>query len=76
MNATKIMLKAIVLTALMKTVEQKRREPTQAEINAVTDFNQEIDAAAAGGLLDRDVDEVFEELLAAIETFGSTGEEL
>jgi hypothetical protein len=68
MNVTKIMLKAIVLTALMKSVEQQQRAPTQAEIEAVEAFNEEIEAAAVGGLLDKDVDEVFEELLAAIET--------
>jgi formate dehydrogenase maturation protein FdhE len=70
------MLKAIVLTALMKSVEQQQRAPTQAEIEAVERFNAELESAEAGSLLDRDVDEVFEELLAAIETFGSTGEEL
>jgi hypothetical protein len=72
MNTTKIMLKAIVLTALMKTVEEKRRAPTEAEVAAVTAFNEEITDAAAGGLLDKDIDDVLPELLAAIESLEDT----
>jgi hypothetical protein len=68
MNATKTMLKGLVLTALMQAIQAEGRKPNEAEIKAVNDFNQELDTALDGGLLDRSVTEVFPELLAALET--------
>lgn len=68
MNTTKVMLKGLVLTALMQAIQAEGRKPNEAEINAVNDFNQELDTALDGGLLDRPITEVFPELLAALET--------
>jgi hypothetical protein len=68
MNATKTMLKAIVLTQLMQSVQDQGRAPTEDEIVAVEGFNIALQAAETGGLLDRNIDEVYTDLLAAIES--------
>lgn len=69
MNATKVMLKAVVLTALMQAVQQQRREPTREERIVVDSFNEELMVLeATGAVLDRPLDEVYLDLLAAIDT--------
>jgi hypothetical protein len=68
MNATKVMLKAIVLTALMQTVQSKGRAPTDEERRVVDGFNEELLAyEETQEALDKDVDEVYLDLLEAID---------
>ncbi|MGC3025874.1 hypothetical protein ACPUER_12090 [Burkholderia sp. DN3021] len=66
MKNTKLMLKAIVLTQLMQSVHEQRRDATQAEAETVHAFNAELDAAGPE-LADLRIDEAFPDLLAAID---------
>lgn len=67
MNATKVMLKAIVLTQLMQSVQSQGRAPTQQEIQDVEGFNSELNSAEVCGLLDRNIDAVYKEMLEVID---------
>ncbi|SAK95705.1 hypothetical protein AWB76_07180 [Caballeronia temeraria] len=69
MNINKLMLKAIVLTALMRAIQQDRREPTALETEAFEQFNKDLDALTPEQTdeIDRDIDAVFPDLLAAID---------
>lgn len=68
MNATKTMLKAIVLTQLMQSVQDQGRAPTQQEVEDVEGFNAELNAAELGGLMDQNIDQVYKGLLEAIDS--------
>lgn len=66
MSATKVMLKAVVLTSLMLCLEESRQAPTQEMIDAVKALDGELDAYAEE--LDRPIDEVWQDLLAAVDS--------
>ena len=66
MNVTKVMLKAVVLTALMDCLLKSDSKPTQEMIEAVHGLNNELDAYAAE--LDAPIDSVWQTLLAAVDT--------
>jgi len=68
MNATKIMLKALVATQMMQSLVEKKRGPTEAEVALLLKIDAEIAAAEGADLLDQDIDEVFPDLIEAIDT--------
>jgi hypothetical protein len=70
MNTTKTLLKAIVLTALMQSLKEQGIEPTPEMTDAVHGFNDDIEALEADGVaeLDKPITEVWEPLLAALDT--------
>lgn len=70
MTTNQLMLKAIVLTQLMQAVQEQGRAPTAQEVEAVQGFNNELEKlpTIAQAELDRGIDTVYLDLLAAIDT--------
>jgi hypothetical protein len=68
MNATKIKLKAVVLTAFMTAMLEQERQITGRDLAMVLDFDAEIAEAEARGFLDGDITTDVYELLDAIES--------
>lgn len=77
MNVNKIMLKSVVLTALMQSLQSQGKDFTESQRTAVLAFNDELVALEASGnaVLDQPIDEVFETLLAAVDTLPNTKSE-
>jgi hypothetical protein len=69
MNTNQLMLKAIVLTHLMQAADAQYRDLTNLEREAIDDFNRHLEMLPEHALkdLDRDIDAVFPDLLAAID---------
>lgn len=68
MNATKTMLKAVILTQLMQSVETQGRKPKAEEIAAVEAVNAELASAGEALIIGQTIDEAFLTLLAAVDS--------
>lgn len=70
MDTNKIMLKAIVLTALMQSLAEQGKHPNSEQAAVIEAFNEELDAAEAASpaAMDRPIDEVYLDLMDAVDT--------
>jgi hypothetical protein len=77
MNVNKTLLKAVVMTALMESLQSQGKQPTEAHRAVVLEFNDELAALEAAGIaaLDQPIDDVFESLLATLDTLEEASED-
>jgi hypothetical protein len=70
MNSKKVLIKAVILTALMQSVEAQRRQLTETELVFINKLNDELDELGASGepILAQGIDETFADLLAVVDT--------
>jgi hypothetical protein len=66
MNSTKVMLKGIILTQLMQSLQSQGLGPTQEMCSAFEAFNEELEAVGTE-TLDQPIENVWQHLLNAVE---------